>query len=93
MTEARDKYGMKPEEKMLVQLREELYQGNWKNFLKDLKDRLKDRPYIFKLANRIEEDIERIEKLQAYELKTGNNLADFLEDDEKVKPISSANNF
>jgi hypothetical protein len=42
----------------------------------DLKDRLKGRPYIFKLVNRIEEDLDRIEKLQAYELKHGVNLSD-----------------
>jgi len=71
---------LSPEEKMLVTLRDELYFSAWDKMLKDLKDRLKGRPYIFKLVNRIEEDIERIEKLQQYEVKHGVNLADFLKE-------------
>jgi len=58
-----------PEEKMLITLRDELYKGSWEIMLQDLKDRLKNRPYVFKLVNRIEEDIERIENFQRFELK------------------------
>ncbi|MHC5035732.1 MAG: hypothetical protein ACYTHM_00315 [Planctomycetota bacterium] len=65
---------------MLVTLRDELYFGSWEKMLQDLKDRLKGRPYIFKLVNRIEEDIERIEKLQQYELKHQVNLAEYLKE-------------
>jgi hypothetical protein len=65
---------------MLVTLRDELYFGAWDKMLQDLKDRLKGRPYIFKLVNRIEEDIERIGKLQQYELKHSINLADYLKE-------------
>ncbi|MHC5081942.1 MAG: hypothetical protein ACYTHN_23315 [Planctomycetota bacterium] len=71
---------LSPEEKMLVTLRDELYFGSWEKMLQDLKDRLKGRPYIFKLVNRIEEDIERIEKLQQYELKHQVNLAEYLKE-------------
>jgi hypothetical protein len=38
---------------------------------------LKGRPYIFKLVNRIEEDLERIETLRSYEDKHKVNLRDF----------------
>ena len=69
-----------PEEKMLITLRDELYFGAWDKMLKDLKDRLKGRPYIFKLVNRIEEDIERIERLQEYEVKHKVNLAVYLKE-------------
>lgn len=62
------------EEKMLVELRDELYGGSWELMLEDLNDRLKGRPYIFKLANRIEEDIQRIQKLRSYENKHNINL-------------------
>ena len=55
------------EECMLLTLRDELYEGSWDNMLQDLRDRLKGKPYIFKLVNRIEEDIIRIEKLRQYE--------------------------
>lgn len=66
------------EEQMLIVLRDELYGGSWDKMLQDLKDRLRGRPYIFKLVNRIKEDVGRIEKLQEYEKKHGINLSDFL---------------
>ncbi len=72
------------EERMLVTLRDEAalgYNGSWETMSADLKNRLKGRPYIFKLVNRIEEDIERIEKLQQYEIKHGINLADYFAKD------------
>jgi len=70
---------LSPEEKMLITLRDELYVGSWERMLSDLRDRLKGRPYIFKLVNRIEEDLVRIERLQGYEAKHGVNLSDLLE--------------
>ena len=70
------------EERLLVTLREQLYGGSWESMQTDLKDRLKGRPYIFKLVNRIEEDIARIEKLASYEQKHAINLSEFLEGDE-----------
>jgi hypothetical protein len=73
--------GLPPEEVMLVKLREELYSSSWDRMLADLKDRLKGRPYIFKLVNRIQDDIARIEKLQDYEKKNNVNLAEFLKGD------------
>ena len=71
------------QDKMLITLRDELYFGSWERMETDLKDRLKGRPYIFKLVNRIEEDLKRIEKLQAYELKHDINLSDYLEESEE----------
>lgn len=64
------------EEKMLLVLRDELYMGSWDKMEDDLRNRLKGRPYIFKLVNRIEEDLERIQKLRAYEEKHKINLRD-----------------
>ncbi|MEK7450034.1 MAG: hypothetical protein AAB019_11205 [Planctomycetota bacterium] len=66
------------EEKMLITLRDELYGGSWDRMLKDLNDRLKGRPYIFKLVNRIKDDIKRIERLRDYENKNDINLADYM---------------
>ena len=40
------------DERMLIALRDELYGGSWDQMLKDLQERLKGRPYIFKLADR-----------------------------------------
>ena len=71
------------DERMLVTLRDELYDGSWDQMLKDLKDRLEGKPYIFKLVNRISADIQRIEKLSEYEKKHKINLADYLKKKEE----------
>lgn len=63
---------------MLITLRDELYGGSWERMTKDLNDRLKGRPYIFKLVNRIKDDLKRILKLQEYEKKCGYKLTDLL---------------
>ena len=65
------------EESMLITLRDELYAGSWGKMEQDLRDRLQGRPYIFKLVNRIEEDLRRIGKLRGYENEYGINLADY----------------
>jgi hypothetical protein len=65
------------EAKMLLVLRDELYMGSWEPMEEDLKNRLKGKPYIFKLVNRIEEDLERIAALDAYEKKHKINLRDY----------------
>ena len=65
-------------ERLLVTLRDELYEGSWEKMLEDLRDRLEKRPYIFKLSSRIESDMAAIEKLQAYETTNGINLRDHL---------------
>lgn len=65
------------EERMLLVLRDELYGGSWDKMEEDLRNRLKGRPYIFKLVNRIEEDLKRIEKLRSYEQKHKINLQDY----------------
>ena len=71
------------DERMLVSLGDELYEGSWDQMLKDLKDRLEGKPYIFKLVNRISADIQRIEKLREYEKKHRINLADYLKKEER----------
>ncbi len=65
-----------PEEKMLIDIREELYDGDWEELLADLVARLEGKPYIFKLATQIEEDLVRIQKLRAFEAEHDINLRD-----------------
>src|SRR5437773_4411377 len=79
-TTVHEKYcaALSTDERTLVTLRDELYNGSWEQMKGDLKDRLQGKPYIFKLVNRIQEDLSRIEKLQEYERKHKVNLADFL---------------
>ena len=64
------------EHRMLVALKAQLYDGSWTPMLDDLRNRLAGKPYIFKLANRIEEDIERIEEMRKFEAEHNIDLAD-----------------
>jgi hypothetical protein len=70
------------EDKMLLRLREELYESRWGAMLADLNDRLGGKPYIFRLASRIQDDIARVERLSRFERTSGINLATALWPDE-----------
>lgn len=70
--------GMTPEEKMLITLRDELYGGRWDEMQTDLEERLAGRPYVFKLASRIEDDLTRIRRMRAIEDENGFNLKDYV---------------
>jgi hypothetical protein len=65
--------------RMLVVLKAQLYGGSWEPMLDDLRNRLAGKPYIFKLANRIQDDIERIEQMRKYELDHKVDLSDYVE--------------
>lgn len=67
------------ESRMLVILKKQLYDGRWEPMLDDLRNRLAGKPYIFKLAHRIEDDIERIEQMKQFEAEHGVDLADFVD--------------
>jgi hypothetical protein len=65
--------------RMLVILKRQLYGGSWEAMLDDLKNRLAGKPYIFKLAHRIQDDIERIEQMKKFERDKKIDLADYVE--------------
>lgn len=65
-------------EKMLIRIRDELYEGSWELMLKDLKQRLEGKIYIFRLVNKISQDIEGIKKLRKYELAHKTNLNKYI---------------
>ena len=67
------------EQRMLVVLKKELYEDRWEPMLDDLQNRLAGKPYIFKLVNRIGEDIKRIEQMQDFEQTHGVDLVDFVD--------------
>lgn len=71
-----------PEEEQLVILRDLLYEGDWEEMLRDLRDRESGKPFIFKLKTRIREDIQRIEKLREYERSHGVDLGNYIQQDE-----------
>lgn len=65
-------------QRMLVVLKHQLYGGRWEPMLDDLENRLEGKPYIFKLANRIKDDVERIRRLRAFEQENAVDLADYV---------------
>lgn len=71
--------GLSAEHKMLIILKSQLYGGKWEPMYQDLKNRLEGKPYIFKLANRINDDIERIEQMRQFEQQYNVNLCDYVD--------------
>jgi len=71
--------GLTTEERLLVVLKKELYEGSWDELLADLQARLSDKPYIFKLASRITDDIDRIKRLDEFEQSNNVDLSDYIE--------------
>ena len=67
------------EQRMLVALKSQLYGGSWEPMLDDLENRLAGKPYIFKLATRIQDDIERIKQMQKFEVEHDIDLTDHVE--------------
>jgi hypothetical protein len=67
------------EHRMLIVLKAQLYGGSWDPMLDDLKNRLAGKPYIFKLATRIKDDIARIEIMQGFELEQDIDLANLVD--------------
>ncbi|MHC4759206.1 MAG: hypothetical protein ACYTE8_11165 [Planctomycetota bacterium] len=67
------------EHRMLVVLKSQLYDNNWLPMLDDLKNRIAGKPYIFKLMNRIQDDIERIEEMQHFEKINKVDLTDYID--------------
>jgi len=67
------------EHRMLVVLKAQLYGGTWAPMLDDLRNRFAGKPYIFKLVNRIKDDIERIEEMEKFETEHDIDLADYVD--------------
>lgn len=66
------------EERMLLILKHELYEGNWSEMVADLRARLAGKPYIFRLAHRIEDDLERIGRLRGFEETYAVDLSNYV---------------
>jgi len=67
------------EERVLVLVRDELYEGSWDDLLADLQARRRREPSIYRLNTRIDEDLERIAELRAFEAEHGADLRALLE--------------
>ena len=70
--------GLSDEHRMLVVLKAQLYDNTWEPMLDDLQNRLAGKPYIFKLVNRIQDDIRRIGEMQEFENEHEIDLADYI---------------
>lgn len=66
------------EERLLIVLKKELYECRWDEMIADLRGRMNGRPYVYKLIHRIEDDLERIEKLRDFERRRGVDLSDYV---------------
>ncbi len=66
------------EQKLLLVLKRELYAGDWAAMIQDLRHRLEGRPYVLRLAARIEDDLARIQAMRQLEHHYEVDLADFL---------------
>ncbi len=67
------------EQRVLIVVRDELYGRSWDELLLDLKARQERRPFVFKLNTRIDEDLNRIAQLRAYEQEHRVDLRTLLE--------------
>lgn len=70
--------GMTREERILVVLKRELYEGSWQEMAADLRARRDGGPFIFKLVHRIEDDLARIDRLRAFEAVADVDLGDYV---------------
>ncbi|MCW8132605.1 MAG: hypothetical protein KIS92_19810 [Planctomycetota bacterium] len=66
---------LEPYERVLLDMKNMLYEGSWERVLADLRARLKGEPYVYKLSQTIARDIAAIERIRAYELRHGIDLS------------------
>jgi hypothetical protein len=67
-----------PYERVLVDLKDQLYEGSWERILEDLRARLDGNPYIYKLSQTIARDVVAIERMKAYEIRQNVSLSKLL---------------
>lgn len=73
-------------ERVLLDLKDQLYEGSWDRILGDMKARLENKPYMYKLGQTISRDMAAIERMRAYELRNNVNLSELV----RKKPAGPA---
>jgi len=73
-------------ERVLLDLKDQLYEGSWDRILGDLKARMENKPYMYKLGQTISRDMAAIERMRAYELRNNVNLSELV----RKKPAGPA---
>lgn len=69
---------LEPYERVLLDLRDQLYEGSWERILEDLRARLDNKPYLYKLSQTIARDVAAIERMKAYEMRFSVNLSELV---------------
>lgn len=72
---------MTDDHRMLLQIRDTLYEGSWEDFVHDLRARAEGRPHVFELVpvseqmkSTIADHLAMIEKMQRWEIAHGRIL-------------------
>ena len=69
---------LEPHERVLLDLKDQLYEGSWERILGDLRARMENKPYLFKLSQTISRDLAAIERMRSYELRQNVSLSKLL---------------
>ena len=69
---------LEPYERVLLDLKDQLYEGSWERILADLRARLDNKPYIYKLSQTIARDVAAIERMKSYEMRQKVSLSKLL---------------
>jgi hypothetical protein len=72
--------GLTREDRLLIAIRDELYEGSWEQVLEDIEARIGRKPFVFKLKTRLDEDTARVAKLRAFEREHSVDLRALLEE-------------
>ncbi|HEY3325392.1 MAG TPA: hypothetical protein VGP72_33380 [Planctomycetota bacterium] len=75
---------LEPYERMLLDLKEQLYEGSWERILEDLRARMDNKPYVFKLSQTIARDVAAIERMKAYEMRQQVSLSELLKQNQQA---------
>jgi hypothetical protein len=76
---------MSVEQRLLLVLKRELYDGDWAPMVMDLTHRLEGRPYVLRLANRVSDDLQRIEQMRQMEAHYEVDLSAYVESLEQLE--------
>ena len=76
------------EQKLLLVLKRDLYDGDWQPMVQDLNNRLNGKPYMLKLAARIEDDLQRIEQMHQLERHYSVDLTRYIQEIADVETVT-----
>ena len=78
-----DAFQLSDEHRMLLRIRDTLYEGNWEDFVEDLRARAEERPHVFETVPRspemkatIENHLAMIDAMRAWEAQHARTLVD-----------------